>query len=135
MDIQAIQVQALVTFLMPLLIQLAKRSQVKWLDWIDQAKPKVCMATSAITALLTAGGIQFAHAPGTLTIHYPDATTFLHGVMVFLVSAIFQLAGQHALYDGFWRYVVTSSTNAVGSKQLPGSEPASRIPSPETRGL
>jgi hypothetical protein len=102
---------------MPLLIQLAKRSQVRWLAWIDQAKPKVCMATSAIAALLTAGGIQIVHAPGTLTIHYPDATTALHGVLIFLVSATCQLAGQHALYDGFWRYVVSTPGGTAGSKQ------------------
>ena len=33
MDVQSIQVQALITFLMPLLIQLAKRSQARFGGW------------------------------------------------------------------------------------------------------
>lgn len=111
MDANSIQIQALVTFVMPFVIQLLKRSQAKSLAWIDQAKPKVCMATSAVTALLTAGGIHFVHTAGAITVTYPDLSTALHGLLTFLVAAIFQLAGQHALYDGFWRYIVASPSS------------------------
>ena len=43
MDAQSLQVQALITFVMPLLIQLAKRSQSRAFAWIDQNKPKICL--------------------------------------------------------------------------------------------
>ncbi len=51
MDTQSLQVQALITFIMPLLIQLAKRSQSAAFAWIDQNKPKVCMMASGVMAL------------------------------------------------------------------------------------
>ena len=47
MDVQSIQTQALITFVMPFLIQLAKRSQSAGFAWISQRKPKICMLTSA----------------------------------------------------------------------------------------
>jgi hypothetical protein len=105
MDANSIQIQALVTFMMPFFIQLAKRSKARGLAWIDQAKPKVCVATSAATALATSLGIQFARTPHSLTVTWPDAATLLHGFLTFLVSALLQFAGQHALYEGLWRQV------------------------------
>ncbi len=119
MDQNAIQIQALVTFMMPFFIQLAKRSKAKALAWIDQAKPKVCVATSAATALATSMGIQFAHTPHSLTVTWPDATTAIHGFLTLLVSAVLQFAGQHALYEGLWRQVVPakSSQTSVASSQ------------------
>jgi hypothetical protein len=106
MDLQSIQTQALITFLMPLLIQLAKRSQSAGFAWINQNKPKVCMMTSAAAALLTSMGIQFVHAPHSLTVSWPDAATMARGLVTLVVSVVLQFAAQHALYDGFWRQVV-----------------------------
>ena len=60
MDVQSIQTQALITFVMPFLIQLAKRSQSAGFAWINQRKPKICMLTSGVAALLTSMGIEFA---------------------------------------------------------------------------
>ena len=106
MDIQSLQVQALITFLTPFFIQLAKRSQSVAFAWIDQNKPRVCMLTSAVTALATSMGIQFAHAPHSLTVTWPDSATLLRGLVTFLVSAVLQFATQHALYEGMWRHVL-----------------------------
>jgi hypothetical protein len=91
---------------MPLLIQLAKRSQSAGFAWIDQNKPRICMMTSGVTALLTSMGIEFAHAPHSLTVSWPDTATLVRGLVTFLVSAVLQFAAQHVLYDGFWRHVV-----------------------------
>ena len=106
MDAQSLQVQALVTFVMPLLIQLAKRSQSSAFAWIDQNKPKICLLTSGASALLTSMGIGFVHAPHSLTMSWPDTPTLVRGLVTFVVSAVLQFAAQHALYDGFWRHVV-----------------------------
>jgi hypothetical protein len=108
MDVQSIQVQALITFVMPLMIQLAKRSQSAAFAWIDQHKPRICMLTSGVMALATSMGIEVAHAPHSLTVTWPDAGTIERGMVTFLVSAVVQFAAQHALYDGFWRHVVPS---------------------------
>ena len=119
MDANSIQIQALVTFLMPLIIQYAKRSQAAWLGWIDQNKPKVCMVTSAATALATSMGIVISRAPHSLTLTWPDGSVLARGFATFLVSAVVQFAAQHALYDGFWRHVVPAASNqqsAVGSQ-------------------
>ena len=113
MNTNSIEVQALITFVMPLLIQLAKRSESAGFAWIDQNKPKVCMLTSGITALLTSMGVEFAYAPHTLTVTWPDASTLARGLATFVVSAVLQFAAQHALYDGFWKRVVPSPSNQV----------------------
>lgn len=115
MDASQIQIQALVTFLMPFFIQLAKRSRARALAWIDQGKPKVCVATSVATALATSMGIQIAHTAHSLTVTWPDGATLLHGFLAFLVSSVLQFAGQHALYEGFWRQIVPSA--AVSRQQ------------------
>jgi hypothetical protein len=117
MDLQSLQVQALITFIMPLAIQLAKRSQSQAFAWIDQNKPRICMLTSGVTALLTSMGIEIAHAPHSLTVTWPDTATLVRGLVTFLVSAIVQFAAQHALYDGFWRHVVPSPRSGQ-SQQL-----------------
>jgi hypothetical protein len=109
MDAQSIQVQALITFVMPLLIQLAKRSRSAAFAWIDQNKPKICLLTSGVTALLTSMGIEFVHSPQSLTVSWPDGATLVRGFATFLVAAVLQFAAQHALYDGFWRHVVPSA--------------------------
>ena len=106
MDVQSIQLQAIITFVMPLLIQLAKRSQSVAFAWIDQNKPKICMFTSGVMALATSMGIEVAHAPHSLTVTWPNAGTLERGFLTFLVSAVLQFAAQHALYDGLWRHVV-----------------------------
>jgi len=106
MDANSIQIQALVTFLMPLVIQYAKRSHAAWLAWIDQNKPKVCLLTSAAAALATSMGIEIVHAPHSLTVTWPGGATVARGLVTFLVATVVQFAGQHALYDGFWRHVV-----------------------------
>ena len=110
MNIQSLQIQALITFVMPLLIQLAKRSQSAAFAWIDQNKPKVCMLTSGVTALLTSMGIEFVHVPHSLTVTWPDAPTMARGFVTLVVSVVLQFAAQHALYDGFWRHVVPAAT-------------------------
>ena len=106
MDANSIQVQALITFLMPLLIQLAKRSHSAAFAWIDQNKPKVCMVTSGAAALLTSMGIEIVHAPHSLTVSWPDEDMLARGLATFLVSVILQFAAQHVLYDGFWKQVL-----------------------------
>jgi len=111
MDTQSLQVQALITFIMPLLIQLAKRSQSAAFAWIDQNKPKVCMLTSGVTALLTSMGIEFVHAPHSLTVSWPDTATLVRGFVTLVVSVVLQFAAQHVLYDGFWRHIVPSASN------------------------
>ena len=111
MDTNSIEVQALITFVMPLLIQLAKRSQSHAFAWIDQNKPKVCVLTSGVMALATSMGIEFAHAPHSLTVSWPDTSTLWRGFATFLISAVFQFAAQHALYEGLWRHVVASSNS------------------------
>jgi hypothetical protein len=102
----SIQFQALITFVMPLLIQLAKRSQSAGFAWIDQNKPKICVLTSALAALATSMGIEIAHAPHSVTVSWPDEATLLRGLATFLLSAVVQFAAQHALYEGLWRHVV-----------------------------
>ena len=106
MDSNTIQIQALITFITPMLIQLAKRSQNAALGWIDQHRPKVCVFTSAVAALATSMGVEVARAPHSVTVSWPDAATMAHGLAAFLVSAVLQFAAQHALYEGFWRHVV-----------------------------
>jgi hypothetical protein len=113
MDTQSLQVQALITFVMPLVIQLAKRSQSAGFAWIDQNKPKVCMLTSGFAALVTSMGIEFVHAPNTLTVHWPDTATMVRGLVTLVVSVVLQFAAQHALYDGFWKHVIPSPSNQV----------------------
>ncbi len=116
MDQHSIQVQALVTFMMPFFIQLAKRSQAKALAWIDQSKPKVCVATSVAAALATSMGIQFAHTPHSLTVTWPDGATLLHGFLTLLVSTVLQFAGQHALYEGLWRQILPAKPAGLSSQ-------------------
>jgi hypothetical protein len=106
MNPNTIQLQALITFLMPLLIQLAKRSHNVAFAWIDHNKPKVCMLTSALAALATSMGVAVVHAQHSLTLTWPDANTAARGLLTFMVSAVLQFAAQHSLYDGFWRHVV-----------------------------
>jgi hypothetical protein len=115
MDSSSIQVQALITFIMPFLIQLAKRSQSVGFAWINQHKPRICMLTSAAAAMLTSMGIGLVHAPHSLTLTWPDSTALAHGFATFAVSAVIQFAAQHALYDGFWKHVVP---NKADSRQL-----------------
>ena len=122
MDPQSLQVQALITFVMPLLIQLAKRSRSAAFAWIDQRKPKVCILTSGATAVLTSLGIDIVHAPHSLTVSWPDAETMLRGIATFALSAILQFAAQHVLYDGFWRHIVPSA--GVGSRESAVRSPA-----------
>ena len=105
MNANSIQIQAIVTFLMPALIQLLKRSRAKGLQWIDQDKPKICVLTSAATALATSMGIEFAHASHSLTISWGDSGQILHGFLTFIVLTIIQIGGQHALYGGFWKQI------------------------------
>ena len=111
MDTNSIQVQALITFVMPLLIQLAKRSQSQAFAWIDQNKPRICMLTSGVTALLTSMGIQFIHDAHSLTVSWPDTATMVRGFVTLVVSVVLQFAAQHVLYDGFWRHIVPSASN------------------------
>ena len=113
MNTQSLQVQALITFLMPMVIQLAKRSQSAGFAWIDQNKPKVCMLTSGVAALATSMGIEFAYAPHSLTVHWPDPTTMARGLVTLVVSVVLQFAAQHALYDGFWRHIVPSPSGPM----------------------
>ena len=115
MDVSSIQAQALVTFLTPLLIQLAKRSQSAAFAWIDQNKPKICLLTSGATALVTSMGIEIVHAPHSLTVSWSDGATLARGLVTFVVSAVLQFAAQHALYDGFWRHLVPSPSNLPAS--------------------
>ena len=131
MDSQSLQIQALIAFIMPLLIQWAKRSQAPVFAWIDQNKPKICVLTSAGAALLTSTGIEIARAPGVLTIHYPDATTILRGLLAFAAVTIGQIAVQHSVYGGFWKRVSPSPPNppgVAGTGDKGGADPRPLIP-------
>lgn len=108
----SIQVQALITFLAPFVIQLAKRSQSAAFSWIDQNKPKVCVLTSGLAALATSMGIQFVHSTHRLTVTWPDGATLAHGLTTFLVSALIQFVGQHALYEGLWKHVLPAGVRS-----------------------
>lgn len=111
MDPQSFEAQALITLVMPLLIQLAKRSQSAAFAWIGQNKPKVCMLTSAAAALATSLGIEVVRSPHSITVSWPDGNTLLHGLATLAVSVVMQFAAQHALYDGLWRHVVPLPRN------------------------
>jgi hypothetical protein len=117
MDTQSLQVQALITFLTPFLIQLAKRSQAQALTWIDQRKPLISVVTSAAVALATSTGIAVVHAPHSLTITWPEGATLARGLVTLLVSAAMQFGGQHVFYEGFWRHLVPSKELEVRSKK------------------
>jgi hypothetical protein len=106
MDTNSFQFQALITFLVPFFMQLAKRSQAPALNWIDANKPKICVITGIFTALATSTGIEFTHAAHSLTVTWPDGATIARGFVTFFVATIIQIAGQHALYDGFWKHLV-----------------------------
>lgn len=118
MDSNSIQLQVLITFVMPLLIQLAKRSQSAAFAWIGQNKPRICMLTSGVAALLTSMGIEFVYAPHSLTVRWPDTATLVRGLLTLLVSVVLQFAAQHALYDGFWRHIVPSGSNQAAPVKL-----------------
>jgi hypothetical protein len=113
MDVQSLQVQALITFVMPLLIQLAKRSKSVAFAWIDQRKPTICMLTSFAAALMTSMGIEVVHAPHCLTVSWTDEATLARGLLTFLMAAVLQFAAQHVLYKGFWQHAVPSPANQV----------------------
>jgi hypothetical protein len=127
MDTNSLQVQALITFVMPLLIQLAKRSQNEAFRWIDQNKPKICVLTSGATALLTSMGVEIVHAPHSLTVSWPDEATLVRGLATFLLSAAIQFAAQHALYEGLWRHVVSSTGVRSQESEASGSAPAAKL--------
>ncbi|MGA2987491.1 MAG: hypothetical protein ABSG32_27180 [Terriglobia bacterium] len=118
MDTQSLQVQAIITFIMPLLIQLAKRSQSAAFAWIDQNKPKICMLTSAVTALLTSMGIQIVLDAHSLTVRWPDSATLGRGFVTLLVSVVLQFAAQQMLYKGFWQHAVPSPSNQVATAKF-----------------
>jgi hypothetical protein len=107
----AFEIQALVTFLAPLVIQFAKKSDARALAWIDQSKPKVCVLTNFAIALVASAGITFAHVPGSLTISWPSLGTVVPGLLTFLISTIVQFVAQHLLYDSFWKHFVKSPPN------------------------
>ena len=111
MDTQSVEIQALITFLAPLVIQLAKRSQSRVLAWIGPGKPRICLLASALTALLTSMEIDVIRAPHQLTITWPDGATLAHGLTAFLVAAAMQFAGQHVFYDSLWKHVVPAGSN------------------------
>jgi hypothetical protein len=111
-DTNSIQIQALVTFLTPFLIQLLKKNRAQALAWIDQAKPRVCVLTNGVTALLTAMGIQLECAPHHFTVSWPDGATLVRGFVTFVLG----FALQHALYEGFWRHLVPSPSNQAGNR-------------------
>lgn len=113
----ASEIQALVTFLAPLVIQFAKRSTAYGLGWLDQARPRMCILANFVVALVTSAGITFAHAPGSLTIAWPDLSTATTGALTFLVTVIVQFVAQHLLYDSFWKHFVKSPSNEPGSRK------------------
>jgi len=110
MDANSFEMQALITFITPVVIQLAKRSQSAAFAWIDQNKPKVCVATSALAALATSMGIEFVRGPHSLTVSWADGATLARGFATFAVSALVQFATQHALYEGLWRHVLPAGS-------------------------
>ena len=114
MDANSIQIQALITFLVPFVLQLAKRSQAKGLQWIDQARPKISVLVAAGTALVTSTGITIVHASHSLTVTWPDGATIARGFVSFFVMAVVQIGGQHALYEGFWRQLFPVRSNVAG---------------------
>ena len=108
MDIHSIQMQAFITFLVPLIIQLAKNSQSKALAWIDQYRPNICILTSAVAAFATSMEIEVVRAPHSLTVSWPDSATMAHGLVTFLIMTGVQFGGQHVFYESLWRHVLPS---------------------------
>jgi len=113
----AFDIQTLVTFLAPQEIQFAKKSDAQALAWIDQSKPKICVLTNFVVALVTSAGITFAHVPGSLTISWPSLGTAVPGLLTFLISTIVQFVAQHLLYDSFWKHFVKSPSNGPASSR------------------
>jgi len=116
LNIQAIQLQALIDLLVPFLIQLAKNSQAKALAWIDPYKPKICVMTSAVAALLTSMEIEIVHAPHSITVSWPDSATLARGLVTFVVMAAAQLGGQHVFYESLWRYLLPNAPLTAGAQ-------------------
>jgi hypothetical protein len=112
-DLHSIQTQAFITFLVPLIIQLAKNSQSKALAWIDQYRPNICVLTSAVAALLTSMEIEVVRAPHSLTVSWPDSATLAHGLVTFLIMTGVQFGGQHVFYESLWRHVLPSPPQAI----------------------
>jgi hypothetical protein len=115
MDPHSIQVQAVVSLVMPLLIQLAKRSRSQAFAWIDQNRPTICALTSGMAAILTSMGIEIVHDAHSLTVRWADSATQLHGFATFVVAALFQFGAQQAAYVGLWRRVVPSPSNELAT--------------------
>ena len=113
MDLHSIQTQAFITFLVPLIIQLAKNSQSKALAWIDQYRPNICVLTSAAAALATSMEIEIVRAPHSLTVSWPDSATLAHGLVAFLIMTGAQFGGQHVFYESLWRHVLPSPPLAI----------------------
>jgi hypothetical protein len=103
---QDIQVQAIIAFLFPVVLQLAKNSQNKLLAWVSNNKPRVSVITSALVALLTNMGFSFAHTTHSVTIGWVDLPTAVHGLVAFLTMTGIQLAGQHLSYEAFWQHIL-----------------------------
>jgi len=74
--------------------------------------------TSGVAALLTSMGIQFAYAPHSLTVSWPDTATLGRGFVTLLVSVVLQFAAQQMLYKGFWQHAVPSPSNQVATAKF-----------------
>ena len=127
MDIQSIQIQALISFVVPMIIQLAKNSQSKALAWIDQYRPNICIITSAGAALLTSMEIDVVRAPHSLTVSWPDSATLAHGLVTFVIMTAAQFGGQHVFYESLWRHILPTPLAAGAHATLAsGSEGGAR---------
>jgi hypothetical protein len=93
------QLQALVTFIAPFLIQIAKASQTKVLGWINENNKMVSVAISFVTSLATNTGIALHHTAGQLTLTYPDLPHVIQGLTGFIVMTVTQFLAQGAVYD------------------------------------
>lgn len=99
------QLQALVTFIAPFLIQAAKASESKLLTWINENTKTVSVLVSFVTSLATNMGIALHHSTGQLTLTYPDLPTAIQGLTGFLVMTAAQFLAQGSIYDQIARYV------------------------------
>ena len=94
--------QAIVALVVPLVIQLMKKSGSGMFSWIQQNTPIVSAVASGVFAMLTTLGLHFTYNPDahTLLITGLDPNAIL---TTLLGSAMTQFTVQHSAYEGIWR--------------------------------
>jgi hypothetical protein len=100
--------QAIIGLLIPLILQILKRLQVKGLMWIQQDTPRLAAALSALAAAVTTVGIhvKFDAATHSLLVTGLDPHAIVAGL---LGSAAAQFTVQHSFYEGLLRHALPAT--------------------------